>query len=218
MTDNFENKLRMYCAVDSICENNTEIWHENEVFSGAFMRFRAKLPVIRQHLELIRIEEIFNASLKSVDRIELEETAFMLCGKLLQVARNTSNASMQAQVLGNREQLGSSSDIELINICNIVAHITSEYMNPLTESEVSRDQLGEFQRQISQFAFNANKAKTSQSLCQKNVEAVRKLFRDSDEILKTKLDTNIGFFKNSSPQFYEDFKLARESTAVNELM
>jgi hypothetical protein len=210
MTDKQENILRMYYAVSAVCDTNIEIWQENEVFSASYRKLQTKIPEILKHREIIKMEDIASESFKRFDRIELEEMGFYISGKLLIIANNTSNKNLNAQISPNRNNLIKADDTELVTICNIIAQNATLYNDKMAELGILSDDLAEFQQFISYFASNINRIRHYVLKNKSSQELIKKLFKDVDDILKNNLDPDIEFFKNSDPDFYNQYKAARE--------
>ena len=209
MTDNQENKLRMYFTVSAVCESNTELWQDNEVFVSDFQRFKSKIPRIEKCRDQLRIENIITDSIKSIDRVELEELAFYLSGKILSFAKDSGNKALQAEVRNNRDNIGNATDIELIEICNMLTNQASTNLAQLSTYSVNAESIGTLQQLTSSFFAHMDRAKMFHSKYRTTEELLRKLFKDVDDILRNKLDNDIEFYKNSDPEFYGQYKTAR---------
>ncbi|HEY4786896.1 MAG TPA: hypothetical protein VIH57_12650 [Bacteroidales bacterium] len=209
MTDNQENKLRMYFTVSAICDCNSEIWQDNEVFVADYHRFQSKIPLIEKYRDLMKIENIISGSIKSFDRIELEEMAFYLSGKIQLYAKEIGNQSLYAEVHNNRDNLGNATDIELIEICNALADQASAGLPYLASYGITTESIASLQQQASMYFVNMNRAKSSHLKTKSVEERLRKLFKDCDDLLRNKLDNDIEFYKNSDPEFYGQYKTAR---------
>jgi len=209
MTDNQENKLRMYFTVSAVCESNAELWQDNEVFVADFQRFKSKIPKIEVCRDQMRIENIITDSIKSFDRVELEEMAFYLSGKILQFAKESGNQLLYAEIRNNRDILSNTTDIELIEICNGLANHASTNLSKLMDYGVNNDIIAEIQQLTSYYFVNMGKAKSSHAKYKTTEELLRKHIKDADDLLRNKLDNDIEFYKNSDPEFYGQFKTAR---------
>jgi len=222
MTDNQENKLRMYFTVSAICDCNAELWADNEVFVADYKRFESKIPQIEKCRDLMKIENIITGSIKSFDRFELEEMAFYMSGKILSFAKESGNQALFAEVRNNRDNLVNSTDIELIGICDVLADQASTNLNQLLSFDITTESIASLQQHVSLFYVNINRAKSSHLKTKTADEQLRKLFKESDELLRNKLDNDIEFYKSSDPEFYGQFKTARiviglEPSTMNEI-
>lgn len=209
MTDNQENKLRMYFTVSAVCESNTELWQDNEIFVSDFQRFKSKIPKIEYCRDQMRIENIISCSIKSFDRVELEEMAYYLSGKILHYAKDNNNQSLHAQIRNYRDILCDITDIELVEICNTLADQASTNLCQLGDYGVTTELIAEIQQLSSFYFVNINRAKASHSKYKTNEDLLRKYIKDADDLLRNKLDNDIEFYKNSDPEFYGQYKTAR---------
>jgi hypothetical protein len=209
MTDNQENKLRMYFTVSAVCDNSIELWQDNEVFVADYQRFQSKIPKIEKCRDLMRIENIITDSIKSFDRVELEEMAFYLSGKILHLAKESGNQHLIAEIRNNRDNLSNVTDIELIKICNAIANDASTNLNNLLVQGVTAESVASLQQLTSSFFVNMNRLKNFHSKYKTTEELLRKHFKDADDLLRNKLDNDIEFYKNSDPEFYGQYKTAR---------
>lgn len=209
MTDNQENKLRMYFTVSAVCESNTELWQDNEIFVADFQRFKSKIPKIEYCRDQMRIENIISGSIKSFDRVELEEMAFYLSGKMLHFAKDTSNQALHAEIRNYRDILCDITDIELVEICNTLANQASTNLIQLGDYEVTTEIIAEIQQLSSFYFVNMHRVKSSHAKYKTTEELLRKYVKDADDLLRNKLDNDIEFYKNSDPEFYGQYKTAR---------
>lgn len=222
MTDNQENKLRMYFTVSAICDCNAELWADNEVFVADYKRFQSKIPQIEKCRDQMKIDSIITGTIKSFDRVELEEMAFYLSGKMLQFAKESGNQTLFAETRDERDSLCNATDIELVGLCNILADRASTHLNQLSTYGITAETIATLQQHTSAFFVNMNRAKSSHLKTKTAEEQLRKLFKDCDDLLRNKLDNDIEFYKNSDPEFYGQYKTARiviglEPSTINEI-
>jgi hypothetical protein len=210
MMDKQENILRMYCAVCAVCDTCSEIWQENEVFTTSFRKFQAKIPEIEKYRDLLKMEFIASETLKSIDRIELEENAFLIASKLLSFAKSNNNEQLLTEIHDNRNKLYKSSDNELIEVCNLLNNCALQNLSHLSEFGISAENIAEFQHFLTYFSSNLNRMRLSTNKNKTTHDILKKLFKEADEVLKARLDINIEFFKNSDPEFYNQYKATRE--------
>jgi hypothetical protein len=209
MTDNQENKLRMYFTVSAVCDNNAELWQDNEVFTSDYQKFKSKIPKIEKCRDQMKIENIITDTIKSLDRVELEEMAFYLSGKILQFAKESGNQLLMAEIHNHRDNLGNASDIELIEICNVIANHASTNLHNLVAFNVDLESVAGLQQLTSAYFITMTRLKTSHAKYKSTEELLRKLFKDTDDMLRSRLDNDIEFYKSSDPEFYGQYKTAR---------
>jgi hypothetical protein len=209
MTDNQENKLRMYFTVSAVCDSNQEIWLDNEVFTSDYQRFKSKIPKIEACRDQMRIENIMVDSLKSLDRVDLEEMAFFLSGKILHYAKESGNQLLVAELRNHRDNIITANDIELIEICNMITNQASTDLNKLMDYGINAENVAALQQLTSSYFINMTRVKTYHSKYKTTEELLRKYFKDADDVLRHRLDNDIEFYKNSDPEFYGQYKTAR---------
>lgn len=205
-----ENKLRMYFAVGSVCEKHADEWQNIEVFANNYKKFRDKIPQIKAASDQLLVEGIAMETFKSFDRIELEEIAFYFMGKILAFAKEIKNNKLYNEITDKRTHLSSITDLELISVCSSVANILTNNLQQLGNYDVSTASITDLQHLTSSFSFGLNRVKSSHAKRKSAEENLKKLFRDTDEILKEKLDSYIELFKNGNHDFYMLYKAARE--------
>ncbi|HEX2935799.1 MAG TPA: hypothetical protein VHO72_10640 [Bacteroidales bacterium] len=218
MTDKQENRLRMYYAVSAVCDTNSELWQENEAFGASYRKFQAKIPLIRKYADILRMEAIASESFKCIDRIELEEMAFYFSSKLLVFAKETKNEALASEMHSGRNAIIKSSDNELIAICNMLVTESSKYIEELKGDSITPESITEFQNFVTFFSGNYNRLRHVVSKNKTAEELLKKYFKEVEEILKDKLDNDIEFFRNSYPEFYQEFKASRNeySQVIND--
>jgi hypothetical protein len=217
MTEKQENKLRMYYAVSAVCDTNSELWQENEAFTASYKKFQTKIPLIRKYADILRMEAIASESFKCIDRIELEEMGFYFSSKLLVFAKEAKNEALASEMHLGRNAIMKSSDNELIAICNVLVTESLKYIEGLKRKGITPESIKEFQNFVTFFSGNYNRLRHVVSKNKTAEELLKKYFKETEEILKDKLDTDIEFFKNSYPEFYQEFKASRieYSHAIN---
>jgi hypothetical protein len=209
MMDKQENILRMYYAVSAVCDTNTEIWQDNEVFTTSYRKFQAKIPEIQKFKDIHKMEVIATETFKSIDRIELEEMGFYISSKLLSYASTIKNDELYNDLHQSRNNLLKSTDSELITLCNTFSQHASNYLSALSDYGITGESIAEFQQFLTFFSSNLNRMRLSTSKNKSTQDIIKKYFKEADDILKDKLDVDIEFFKNSDPEFYNQYKAAR---------
>jgi hypothetical protein len=209
MTDNQKNKLRMYYTVSAVCDYYIDLWQDNEVFVSDYHRFKQKIPKIEKCRDLAQIESILAETFKSFDRVELEEMAYYLSGKLKLFAKEAGNQRLFAQIRDSRDNICAANHYELISICHLLADHGATYLKELYQYDITAESIATLQQLTSLFFVNLKRAKTSHQKNKSTEEQLRKLFRDTDSTLRSRLDNNIEFYKNSNPEFYAGYKAAR---------
>jgi hypothetical protein len=216
MMDKQENILRMYYAVSAVCETNSEIWQENEVFTASYRKFQAKIPEIQKFKDVLKMEIIATETFKSIDRIELEEMGFYISSKILNFAKNSANEQLYSDIHTYRNNLLKSSDHELVTICSNFSQQASIHLNALSEYGISAENIAEFQQFLTFFSSNLNRLRLSTTKNKSTQDVLRKYYKEADDLLKNKLDIEIEFFKNSDPDFYNLYTAAREIINLEE--
>jgi hypothetical protein len=209
MANSRENKLRMYYAVSAVCECNHEVWQDNEVFVADYKRFASKIPKIELCQDQLKIENIFTETFKSFDRVELEELAYYLSGKIKLLAKEMNNLSLMTEVQTNRDNIGNCENMELISICNNLAKHASVHLDQLISHDITIESIADLQQLTSAYFLNMNRTKVYNAKNKSLDDQLRKLYRDVDDIFRSKLDYDIEFYKNSNIQFYDQYKAAR---------
>lgn len=209
MMENQENKIRMFYTVTAVCECNTQLWQENEVFAGNYKKFLSQISQIKNCKDQLLVETISMETFKSVDRVELEEFAFYLSGKIKSFANETGNDTLLAEVRNHRKNLGSATDMELLTICSKLSITSLTNLALLDNYGISSESIADLQQLTSSFSSGVNRTKSSYSKTKSAKENLKKLVNDAEEILKNKLDIEIEFFKNSNPEFYNQYNVSR---------
>jgi hypothetical protein len=209
MTVNQENKIRMFYAVSAVCECNTELWDENEAFAGNYKNFLSKISQIKQWKDQLLIESISMETFKSIDRVELEEFAYYLSGKLKSFAIEKGNDALLEEVNDYRRHLSNATDIELINMCSKLSNACLTNLSLLDIYSISSNSIADLQQLTSMFSARLNRTKYLQSKAKSTQENLKKVIVDADSILKDRLDKLIDLFENSDSEFYQQYNTAR---------
>lgn len=209
MREHQENKLRMYYSVSAVCDNRPDLWCENEAFLEIYSKFRSKIPQIKRCKDILTVETIVSQSFKSIDRIELEEVSFFLAGRILIFAKQKGDDSLYNEIRNFRNCLSHCTDMEFLRVCNLLAEIAQNYINELFAFAVLPEEVSELRQLAGAFTINQSRSKSHRVKNRSTEEQLKRLFKDTDDILKRQLDGIVEFFKNSEREFYEAYIAAR---------
>jgi hypothetical protein len=204
-----ENKIGMFFTVSAVCESNAEVWQDNEVFTGNYKKFLSNISQIKICKDLLLLETISLETFKSVDRIELEEYAFFISGKLARFASETNNELILNETRNYRKNLSNMNDLELLWVCSKLSNTCLSNISILENYGITSDSIADIQQLSSAFSIGVNRTKSSHSKTKSVRENIKKLVMDTEDLVKDKLDKNVEFFKNSNPEFYTQYQVAR---------
>lgn len=209
MREHQENKLRMYYSVSAVCDNRPDLWCENEAFIETYSKFRSKIPQIKRCKDILLVETIVSQSFKSVDRIELESLSFFLAGRILMLAKQKEDEFLGAEIRNIKNCLSHSTDLEFVRMCIALIEIARTHCEELASFSVTMEELDDLKQLINAFYLNQGRSHSHHQKNKSTEEQLKKLFKDTDEILKNQLDPVIVFFRGSEPEFYEAYKAGR---------
>ena len=209
MREHQENKLRMYYSVSAVCDNRPDLWCENEAFLETYSKFRSKIPQIKRCKDILTVETIVSQSFKSVDRIELEEVSFFLAGRILLYAKQKADEGLYAEIRNFKNCLSHCTDMEFIRVCTTLSEVAENCIQELSAFAVTPEEITELKQLAADFAINQARSKSHHAKNKSTEEQLKKLFKDTDDILKRQLDHVVDFFKNSESEFYEAYLAAR---------
>jgi hypothetical protein len=210
MVNNQENVLRMYYAVCALCDTNAEIWQSNEVFSASFLKLKNKIPEIQKLTDVLKMENIAAETFKIFDRLELEELVFYISGKLLSILLDKKDQDLYSEIENDRNSLSKCSESELVSICLKISQHAFKNINELSDIGVTTTNLLDFQQFLTFFSANLSRIKYNYNKHKNSTELLRKYYKYINEVIKNELDKEIEFFKNSDPDFYNQYLTARE--------
>jgi hypothetical protein len=209
MTNNQENKLRMYFTVGAVCDSNAEVLQVNEAFVIAYRKFQTNVVRIQRCHDILKIENIVSDSFKTIDRVELEETVYYLSGKLKLFAKDTGNDALTVAMNNSQCDVADATDLELVGICNTLTNEAYRYIDDLLGYGITCEGIADLQRFVSNFSINIDRDKTAQTKRNTTEDVLKRLFRENDDILKDTLDKDVEFYRNCDPGFYNNYNEAR---------
>ncbi len=210
MEKRLANKLSMNYSTREACERQESTINELQAFRDAFQEFKDHLSEIEA---VIRFRDMKTQGItqdKINLRTDLTETAVAIANSVYCYACNLKDETLMSKVnISPREILHARSALSLQR-CIAIYHIAQEHIENLSGYGISASKLEEFHTKIEAFERALVKPRTAQAMRKAATLELHLLFKKTDRILKTKMDRMVRSLKNSHPQFYQEYFIARQ--------
>jgi len=210
MTTHQENKLSMYLTVMQITNYFPEAWQGYLPFRNQYSEFETLVDKIRAIRPLQETKITGVTKDKTALRYKAVDKAIEISEKVFAFASITENYKLKDRVAYTTTDLKRCRDTVANDFNQIIYTEASKYLNELAEYGVSQEDLDELKTLND--AYSAIVANPRQAITNrpKTTSYPNNYFKDADIILKERLDKLVNYFKNSSPDFWHQFKSARK--------
>lgn len=209
MTDTQENKLSMYLTTEKVVDANNPIWAGMPAFVAAKDAFSDKIMEIGKERQ--RQEKATTGVTK--DKAAAEEAAI---SKAVSVASATyayasvvGNNGLKDEVNYSPSELRKSRDTILIDRLRVILNAANTHAADLVDYGIAAADLAELDALVIAFEDQVQNPRAAISERATATGALQALFDETDIILKEQLDKLMEVYRNTSFQFYSQYKKAR---------
>jgi hypothetical protein len=204
-----EAKLTMYRAVEQHCDNNSSIIEPIPALKNALIRFKAKISEI---INLTQLTDLSIAGIvvsKSNRKQTLAQKATDIAGIVFAFASATANEPLKQEVNFKLSKLLGTRDDQLAPRCQNIHDKALENLDALKHYGIEEPQLADLQTAINNYSLTTPKPRLALSQRKTYNANLRRLFKESDEILKEQIDNLVVIFRQSNPDFLADYESNR---------
>lgn len=204
-----EAKLNMYRTVENYCNENTTIISTNVAFMAAFTEFKAKIVAINTTLQQDAVNITGIAQDKKNAKLALCEKAADIAGLIYAYAETVSNETLKQEVNYSLSALIKTREETLVARCQNIYNAGVLNQSSLTDYGITPAILANLQSLIT--AFNAQTPKPRTAISQRKTLTANlvTLFKETDKILRTRMDKLVITFKAAHPDFVKTYEAAR---------
>lgn len=209
MTDNQENKLTMYEAVDSVMDKNSAIW--TPVTSVSDISTKVK-SIITDIQNLRQIQELNTKGItvnKATIREQLTEATLKLSRAMAAFASLNNNYQLLSEVNYTLSALNKSRDNIFYDIAVLIQNKAKQYETELAEFLIKPEDITGQQTLIDQFIEAVPEKRVAVTASKTSTTDLKLKFKEMDVLLKEKLDRLILLFKSENPDFVQQYFNAR---------
>jgi hypothetical protein len=209
MTNNQENKLTMYEAVQTLLDANGDKTTGNPAFAGAVGRFRSTVEGIKGKSSELEAAGVGRASAKVQAEDQLVSTLMPIASALFVHAGVSSNAELKQKADVSESALRRIRDTDLVAKASALLRTANQYASALGDFGVTPAMLTECQTKLD--AFNASIGQRESGAAERVAARTNllELFDVADKTLNEELDRLMELVRGSQTQFYNEYFAAR---------
>jgi len=197
-------------SVISITEDFQPIWSADQAFTASFNLFKSKIPEISQLHDTQKSVITGVATDKMVKRMAMIDKALFIANRVRSYATVTRNLELLECVKFTRSYLIRAKDADVLSICDNIYAKASLNITNLGVYCVNPSQVAALQASIADFNDTLSKPRVSKIDAKNATLKLKLLFKEMMNILVQRLDLDIIVFKETNPDFYEKYHIARE--------
>jgi hypothetical protein len=210
MTDKQNAKLTMYQIVYDTCAENAAVYAQVEAFAAGVNDLNADIARIRE-IEQQRLDVKSNGVTKEKTALKeaLVEAALKIASALYAYGFKTENPDIMAKVNFSRSVLLRMEDNALTTTAGEIAAVATASVAELTPYGINANDVDELKAKTA--AYEAIIAKPRVAIGEHRVATANlaQTFRQTDMLLTDNLDKLIVLFEKSNPDFYNNYRNAR---------
>lgn len=208
-----EAKLNMYRTVEDICEANSTVFSANVAFMAAFNAFKAKIVAIIEKIQQDSLVITGIAEDKRVSKVKLCGLAADTASVIYAFASTIGNNTLKMEVDFPVSKLSKMRDEVLAPNCQNIHDKGVENLAALQDYGVTQAMLDALQEAIDSYSSETPKPRAAISNRKAVAADLARLFDETDEILKERMDKLVEIFKASHPDFVKIYESARRIVA-----
>ncbi len=209
MNAKFESKLNMYRATQKHCLDHPSVTSSLPAFEKILTTFNLKVSSI---IELTQQEDLATKGI-TVDKSEAKKSlcrlATDMAAPVFAFASATEDYKMQQEVKFTFTDLLKTKDDVLAPRCQNIKDIATANLKALGEYGLTEASLSTLQTAIENYQSKVPTTRNSAAQKKTIRDNIKKLFAETDSILKDQMDKTIVSFNASNPDFVATYKTNR---------
>lgn len=205
------SKLMMYYSVISVSEANKPVWENNAPYSSGYQLLTDNVRLLESHRDKQTAEVLGTTAFKEQKKKEIINLILFAEHRLKSYATATGNTSLAESLDFSLTKLKHSSIFQLSPIANLMLQRIKEHIDSLTPYGITEIWINNFTDAAAK--FNTEMLKPRNALAQKKIatDMLAVLFKETDIILRNRLDYDAEVFRASNPEFYNEYMEARKT-------
>jgi hypothetical protein len=200
----------MLNAVKQVTNFHSEVWDTFPAFKQQFNEFKTQIQNINDTLMDQRKTTTGVTKAKQDTRNNVVKTGLIISESCFAYANVIGDLKTASRVSFRISDLMKGRDSELLADLRVIHEIAQQNIDALADYGVSQEDADEFHDLIEAYAAvleNPRQAVTNKARATKKL---KELFSFTDSILKNRLDRLVNRYKESHPDFWNQFKFARK--------
>ena len=213
MTSLHESKLSMYQSVQLLCANNPTITSTNVAFLEGLNELNVKINDILNFVSTDIKDTSGITNVKNTVKHTLCTIASEIAGFVFAYANVVKNEKLKQEVNYTYNELKRLREDLTIPTVKIIYNATQENLASLGGYGIDASKMQEFSDAIIAYTNALPTIKITKSEKSSVVISLNNLFKETDELLKTRLDKLIALFNKNHPEFVNAYKSIRHVDA-----
>jgi hypothetical protein len=216
MNNRQNEKLNMFQATLDVCDSNSGTYQNTPVFTTAVYDFNSVVSEIRltdQDRDKMIVQ---SASSEKTDYEDKLISISIKVGNLVYVYAFDNNDQLLLSLTSvNKGMFFSAEGNKKLSMAKNIHQSASAIVDKLLYYGVTNEMLDELQKAISNYEEIIVKPRDVSVVHKNYTYKLKTLFAKADSILYDKLDKLIVLFKDSHPDFYNEYKSARNVLSIS---
>lgn len=209
MNSNQNNKLAMYLAVQKVCHAFSAVWSVLAAFASAFAGFETGISKINSSLETQGKNINGVSEDKKNLKTKLAGKALEIAGAIFAFASDAGKMELKSSVKFSKTSLEHKPDSVTLNSCRLISDQAVSIQALLVNYGVSVTDISDFQAMITDFELSIASPRVAITTRKSATSDISNIFRNTDSVMKNKMDKLMEKFKLSNPDFYKQYHDAR---------
>jgi chaperonin cofactor prefoldin len=218
MKSKISDKILKYHHLYDVMENNLDEWSKIDQFKTSYDEFVRNLKKLNK-LNIV-LEKDFSAPVASLENLKKDLNASLLpifdllelyagdnnkknLNKKISKFRRDLDKLAGSELTGKIDQIGGYAEKKLKK-----AEDKTKKIKALEGYGLSLGMIEELKKEKENYLKNRESLKTELKELKKTEKEIKKIFCKNDQIINKRLKKFMSMFKNSDPEFYNDFKNA----------
>jgi hypothetical protein len=202
------NKLRSYKALAAVLETYKTTWTPLPAFGKAVTEFNGLIEEINQQAQIQLESEQATEEKVSVLKA-LGTAAYEVSAAVQAYAVETGDLALEARVDFSRSAITLGKEDEVLSRCWGIHALATEQLANLSDHGITAAKLTALKKKIEAFETVQPKPRNRVNKGTAATRALEILFRDAGTVLRKRLDKLAPQFKDSAPEFVEEYDSAR---------
>jgi len=210
MTQNQENKFSMYNAVKQVTNFHSEVWDNFPAFKDQFNMLKTQIQNIHETVMVQRKTTTGVTKDKKNARDNAVKNGLIVSESTFAYASVIGDNKTADRVSFRFSDLNKGRDSEVLADLRVIYEIAQQNIDALPDYGINQENLNEFHGLIEAYAScleNPRQAVTNKARATKKL---KEQFSLADTILKDRLDRLVNRYKESHPDFWNQYKFARK--------
>lgn len=203
------NKRRMYDATVKVLDNNQAHFEAVPALVEAHRQLKEQIARIDQNRQIQEVDSTGLTRNKVLLREELINLLFRVSSALTAFATAQNEVALKAKASYTHTDLKRSSDRILCDIADMIRGFATPVVAELQKYFVGNEEIARLEQLTSAFAAAMPLKRVAVSVSKVSTGNISGVYEEIDQLLKTKIDTLIGPFQFTQPDFFNAYRNGR---------